>query len=205
MLRILFILLLGTLLGGCITSDVPPTRYYILNPLPSSEALVNEADASDTLSVEISALLLPHYLERPYIVSRPSPNQLRLEDFHQWGGSLRKNMARVLATSLSHLLATPHVSIVPHHYGGRMDIRVALEVLQFERGPDDRVRLSVRWQLSRDRQSKPLLSQVTEIVSPVHEGKLNIDETVAAMSDAYAELSRHIAKAVMTHVQRKAS
>jgi len=86
MLRIVYILLLGTLLGGCITNDVPPTRYYILNPLPSGETLASERDPADALSVEISALLLPHYLERPYIVSRPSPHQLQLEDFHQWGG-----------------------------------------------------------------------------------------------------------------------
>jgi len=114
-------------------------------------------------------------------------------------------MTRVLAKNLSHLLATPHVLVVPHHSAGRMDIRIALEVLQFERGPDDRVRLSVRWQLSKDRQSKPLLSQVTEIVSPLHEGKLTVDETVAAMSEVYAEFSRHVAKAVMTYVQPPAS
>ena len=60
----------GFLLSGCLgTNPVTPTRYYLLNPTAYDSPLVTSADTP--LSVEISALHLPQYLEKPKLSPGP--------------------------------------------------------------------------------------------------------------------------------------
>ncbi len=90
--RILVTLLVGTLMSGCIGTSAPVTRFYVLNPLEAGAGTVGDDGRKAALSVEVAALRLPQYLERPQIVTRSAENRLELAEFHQWGGNLRKNL-----------------------------------------------------------------------------------------------------------------
>ena len=187
-------LLLALTLGACATGGAT-TRYYVLNPLPAGA----EAPA-DTggLSIEVASLRLPQYLERPQLVTRSADNRLELAEFHQWGGNLRKNMSRVLARNLSQLLATPHVAIAPNRPPTPPDARVELEVMQFERTADGRVRLTAQWRLVDTAGGRAVATRFTELVSDTRHPE-DFEGTVAAMSRLYGELSRVIATAAREH------
>ncbi|MCP4044155.1 MAG: hypothetical protein GY731_19745, partial [Gammaproteobacteria bacterium] len=116
MMRIicLIMVLVAGLLSGCITTDTPNTRFYVLNPLEPDAGQVVGDGAKGTLAVEVASLRLPQYLERPQIVTRSGKNRLELAEYHQWGGNIRKNMVRVMAKNLSQILATPNIAISPH-------------------------------------------------------------------------------------------
>lgn len=187
-------LLAATLLSGCIGAKAPATRFYILTPAEEGAAPLSERP----LVVEIASLRLPQYLERPQIVTREQRNRLELAEYHQWAGNLRKNMARVLAANLSHELATPNVAIAPHPSSTPPDVRIDLEVMQFERSPDQRVHLSANWSLSHERGREVLASRHTRLSSeplPVSE-EADYDATVAAMNGVLGELSAEIAEAI---------
>jgi uncharacterized lipoprotein YmbA len=192
----LALVLAGSLLGGC-SSSTRATRFYVLNPLDPGPALVSGTDHSEALSVEVAALHLPQYLERPQIVTRSSENRLELAEFHQWGGNLRKNMMRVLAKNLSQLLDTPHIAISPYRPRVSPHFRVELEVMRFERDPDGQVRLSTQWRLSDGRDGRSLITQMTDLVSPKIARGSDMGETVSAMSGLVGELSRIIGQAVL--------
>ena len=85
----------GSLICSCVSRG-PDTRFYILDPLPLTAPLVENADPENTMSIEIASLRLPQYLERPQIVTRDEGNRLKMAELHQWGGNLRKNMIRVI-------------------------------------------------------------------------------------------------------------
>ena len=195
----LVFLLAGSFLSGCITTSHPVTRFYVLNPLDPGVSLVSDADRKGALSVEVAWLRLPQYLEKPQIVTRSSGNRLELAEYRQWGGTLRKNMMRVLAQNLSQLLATPNIAISPHRPPAPPDFRVELEVMQFERGSDGQVRLSVQWRLSRGKDRKPLETRITDLTSPVAHTGTDIEHTVSAMSMLLGELSRIIGRAILEH------
>jgi uncharacterized protein len=176
-------LLLAPLLGGCLGGKVEATRFYILTPTPAG-AQVEAAPAG--LAAEVAAVDLPEHLDRPQIVIRASPHRLEMSDGHQWGGQLRKDIARVLGENLTHraaILAEP--------------ARVELRVLRFERMPDGRVTLATHWTLALGAERRPTASRLTELHGPTvaeddYEG---IARTMSALLD---ELAQVIAAALPT-------
>ena len=201
---LLFIFTLaGILLSGCLSLGTTETRFYVLNPIGPGSSLVAESEEKCKLSVEVASLRLPQYLEKPQIIIRTSENRLELEEFHQWGGNLRKNMMRVLAKNLSLLLATPNIAISPNRPQTPPDFRVEFEVMQFERGPDGKVHFSVQWRLSYGKDHKYLTTQITDLSSPVVTIKPDFEHTVSAMSTLIGELSKIIGEEIIKHKHRK--
>lgn len=205
-IRLFFIIVLvagGFLLSGCIKATSPATRFYVLNPLDSDVDIVSNIDLKGKLSVEISSVHLPQYLERPQIVTRSGGNRLELAEFDQWGGNLRKNMIRVLAKNLSQVLATPDIVIFPNRTAVPPHFRVELEVMQFERDADGKVKFSVQWRLARSGNRKPLVIRITDLVSPRVPPEAGFEYTVKAMSTLVGELSQIIGQEILNQVQAR--
>lgn len=178
------------LASGC--SSAPPMRFYVITPLAAPAA----SAAAPGPRVVVAAVRLPEYLERPQLVTRSGDNQLRLEEFHQWGGNLAKDLTRVMAENLSQLLGSDAVVAAPHTLRMRPDYRVALEVLRFERAADARVHLTAKWWLQRGADAAPLASPTTVLASAPLPEAATFEATVVAMSGVYGELSRTIAQAI---------
>ena len=133
--------LLATLiLSGCLGGSGPAVRYYVLSPM----AEVESPASAHALTIEISTIHLPQYLDRPHLVTRSGNNRLKILQSHQWGGNLRKDMLRTLAVNLSQLLETPNVTIAPHRSSGQSDYRVSIEIIKFEKDTDNHVRLNLK-------------------------------------------------------------
>jgi uncharacterized lipoprotein YmbA len=181
--------LVAALAAGC--SSAPVTRYYVVAPLEAAAA----APAAGP-GVVVAAVRVPQYLDRPQLVTRSGESQLQLQEFHQWGGNLAKDLTRVLAENLAQLLPSDAVVAAPHTLRLRPDFRVEVEVLRFERAADARVRLAAKWWLSRGADGAPLAGTTTTLASEPLPASPTFDATVAAMSGTYAELSRVIAQAI---------
>jgi uncharacterized protein len=191
-------ILTTTLLSGCFgVNPVTPTRLYILNPVEYEIPLVNGMESLPLLSVEIASLRLPQYLEKPQIITRSHQNQLTMAEYHQWGGNLRKNMTRVLAQNISRLLATPNVTIPPFRASPPPDIRVDVEVMQFEADDKGQVKFSAQWRLSRGKNGKPLTTRITEIKSQVPGGGSDFDPIVLAMGKLLGDFSHIMAREIL--------
>jgi hypothetical protein len=182
--------LAAALATGC--SSAPPMRFYVVTPLAGPAA----AAPAPGPRVVVAAVRLPEYLERPQLVTRSGDNRLLLEEFHQWGGNLRKDLTRVMAENLSQLLASDAVVAAPHTLRVRPDYRVEVEVLRFERAGDARVHLAAKWRLQRGADGAPLASPTTALASEPLPASATFEVTVAAMSGLYGELSRAIAREI---------
>lgn len=178
------------LASGC--SSAPPMRFYVVTPLAGPAA----AAPVPGPRVVVAAVRLPEYLERPQLVTRSGDNRLQLEEFHQWGGNLAKDLTRVMAENLSQLLGSDAVVAAPHTLRMRPDYRVELEVLRFERAGDARVHLTVKWWLQRGADGALLASPTAALASEPLPEPATFEATVAAMSGVYGELSRTIAQAI---------
>ena len=175
---------------GC--SSAPPMRFYVITPLAAPAAVAPAPGPR----VVVAAVRLPEYLDRPQLVTRSGDNRLQLEEFHQWGGNLAKDLTRVMAENLSRLLGSDAVVAAPHTLRMRPDYRVELEVLRFERAGDGRVHLTAKWWLQRGADGSPLASPTTALASEPLPEAATFEATVAAMSGVYGELSRAIAQAI---------
>ena len=96
-------------LSGC--ASTAPSRFYVLNSLPSVETQV-AADDQD-VTIGIGPIQLPQYLDCPQIVTRIGPNELQLAEFDLWAEPLKDNVSRVLVANLSLLLGTESIAVFP--------------------------------------------------------------------------------------------
>lgn len=184
------VVLAAALATGC--GSAPPTRLYVVTPLDATAAAVPVPGTR----VVVAGVRLPQYLERPQLVTRSGDNQLQVQEFHQWGGNLAKDLTRVMAENLSQLLRSDAVVAAPHTLRLRPDYRVEVEVLRFERGADARVYLTAKWWLMRGADGALLASPTTVLSSEPSAAAPAFEPTVAAMSRAYGELSRAIAQEI---------
>lgn len=179
---------------GC--STAPPMRYYVVTSLEGTAAAASPPASMSGPSVAVAGVRLPQYLERPQLVTRSGDNQLQVEEFHQWGGNLAKDLTRVLAENLARLLRSDAVVAAPHTQRLRPDYRVEVEVLRFERADDARVYLTAKWWLLRGADGAQLAGPTTTLTSEPLPAAPTFDPTVAAMSRAYGELARAIAQVI---------
>ncbi len=197
-------LVLPLLLSACSsTGKNADTRFYLLSQLPPETAPLSSAPTQPPLAVTLTPIQLPQYLERPQIVVRVAQNRLELSEFDNWGGSLEKNMSRVLVANLSILLASPDIQITTLRRPTNSDAHVEVQVMQFERSPNGRAVLNAQWRLyGPDREQPPKLTRVSRLTSdpiPEPESTPTPDRTadVAAMSQLLGALSKTIAQAIV--------
>ena len=181
----LWMLMIG--LAGCSTSGTA-VQYYLVDPVDQIPVL-----EQSSLSVQVVDLHLPQYLERFQIASRRDGNRLVFSNGHQWGENLRKNLTRTFAVNLASLLGTVDVGTPANRSSTAPTYRVQLYIISFERNPDNRLQLAVRWQITNP-QNEPLATLSAELSS---ERELTTyADTVGAMATLFGELSRNVAQSI---------
>jgi uncharacterized lipoprotein YmbA len=108
-------------------------------------------------------------------------------------------MMRVTARNLARLLNTAHITVFSRRPPVPPDIRVEIDVLQFERGPDSRVTLSAQWRLLSASDGKPVVARISDLHSEPISGQNPIQGMVGVMSELTAQLSGEIATAIIAN------
>jgi uncharacterized lipoprotein YmbA len=176
--------------GGCLGGS-PPSRFYLLSPLSSSEVL---EDARSGLALGVGPVALPEYLNRTQIVTRAGEHQLELAEFDRWAEPLTRSFTRVLVLNLSTLLSTDQIALHPWNRSTPIEYQVTVDVARFEAGGDGTASLLVRWSIVDGAQRKILRMRKSNFSEPI--GSNSYEATVASMSRLVGALSREIAEAI---------
>lgn len=186
---------LSMVLFGCAgTAGTPPTKFYLLNPLPGPEKTAN-LGSERCISIGIGPVKIPDYLDRPEVVTRMSPNELRVDEFRKWGEPLEGNVSRVLAETLSSLLCLKTVAIFPWRGPIPIDYRIYVEVIRMDGALGESAFLDVTWAIVDGVDKKKLLFvKRSKYKEPVR-GQ-DYEAFVSAQSRNLQGLSRDIAEAI---------
>ena len=175
------------LLAGC-SSSADTVRYYLIEPVSVAGA-TNGGD----MSIEIVDLEIPQYLERLQIASRRPDSQLVFAATHQWGESLRKNLIRALARTLTNLLGTTAIGTPVNRLSSLPVYRLTVYLERFERGADGYVHLLARWQLIHRETSDTIINSSNGYMSEHRIDSRDYAGTVFAMSELLGEFSQTVA------------
>lgn len=193
--RILVILMLGTLWvghSGC--ASTPPSRFYILSTPGTESPEIKASVDNRCLSVGIGPISIPDYLDRPQIVTRPTPNQIVLAEFDRWSESLKDNVTRVLVKNLSLLLCTKTIVVFPWKGGTPIDYRIEVQVFRLDGSLGGNIFLEASWMIFSGDGKRMLLFQKSSITAATN-GK-DYNSLVVAESQALHRLSNEIAEAI---------
>jgi uncharacterized lipoprotein YmbA len=176
---------------GCVDigGETAPSRFYVL-----SATETRGAPSPDGPALLVGPVTLPRYLDRPQIVTRPTPNQLALAEYDRWGGRLDDNLTRVLAQDLSVHMNTSRVAVFPREQRVPDAVQIALDVSRFEQvGAHSTVELDAQWSIyPPDRRQAPVIG-LSRVKVEARGG--DVVATVAAMSEAIDRLAQEIAAA----------
>jgi hypothetical protein len=187
--------LLALALGGC-SSVFPksrPSRLFALSPLVQN---AEDLDNSRRISIGIGPVRLPGYLDRQEIMTRVAPNRFDPLEYDRWAEPLDENFTRVLTQNLSVLLRTDRIVAYPWQPQDKPRYRVDVQVLRFESNSAREAELSARWAIVDASSKQEPRFKESRLTRPAKDN--SIDASVAALSETVADLSREIARTVIT-------
>lgn len=197
--RLIISFSLLTLAGCSLGRQSPPTRMYVLTPLPQSErAGQTVLTGNDTIGV--GPVELPRYTDRPQIVTGNTNPELDQASFAQWAEPLESSFARVLTENLSLLLATDRMMAFPWQGPAAITYQVIVDVARFLGEPGGQASLEARWSVVGKNGKEMLVQKKSSFTEPV--GGQDYQALATALSRTVAHLSREIAEAISTLEQK---
>jgi uncharacterized protein len=165
-----------------------PSRFFTLTPGAAPSGATG-ALAGQVLGV--GPITFPHYLDRPELVTRIGPNEVRHAASDYWAGSLAEQFLATLKQNLQALLAPSAISLYPWYPASQPDVAVEVDLQRFERASDGGAHLVARWRLRRGGRIVHAAESNAERPSGEDPGA-----AAAALSELLDAFSREIADAV---------
>jgi uncharacterized lipoprotein YmbA len=188
--RLFPLLLAGLFLLPVACGRSLPTRFYLLTPQKTQPGAVPTAG----LSVGVGPVELPDYLDRPQILTRAGEHEIHFAEFDQWGGSLKSNIAYVVAENLGERLNLDTVYTYPWRAAVRVGFQVGISVVRLDARPGGNATLEARWSLLDQEGRRVLLTRRSAYQIPVTGA--DYPAIVEAQSRLLAALSDEIAETV---------
>jgi uncharacterized protein len=181
------------LLTGCIGQQ-QPSRFYVLSATPSAETTAPVGSSEQSPAIGLGPLTFPKYLDRPQIVTRTSPYELKVAEFERWAEPLESNFARILAENLAVQIPTDRINLFPWPRTAPIEYQVTVDVTEFYMQMDGQSSLVALWSIFKGEGKEALLSRKSHFRAPA--STQDYGAVVAAMRQTVADLSREIAGAL---------
>ena len=182
MLSRLLIFLSLFALSSCSTER----SYYLLSP-------VGSPPSAGGVGIGVGPITMANYLvERPYLVFQSTPNKMEISDLHEWGGDLRNDFTRVLASNLGTHHGSSKVRSYPWDREDELSYQVTVDVRQFHGTADGDALLEASWRAYALPGSRLITSRTTTIREPILAD--GFEELAAAQSRLLDRLAAIIAK-----------
>lgn len=191
---LLSIVLLAGLAAGCVSIQTRATREYLLTwrgEIPADfERGAPTAARGD--SIAIGPVVVPAYLQRAGIVTRIGDNRINASTEHTWGEALEAGIARMLVESVAKESDSNRVARMPWPFPGAPELRVAVEILNFEYDQEsDSISLVTRWTVLDGSRARAKLVRREVFELPLEND--DYSSIVDGMSDLVLDLGAEIA------------
>ena len=167
-----------------------PARFYALTV---TESVGDPAPGSWDVSLGLGPVGIPAYLDRPELVTRVGPNELRLDAGARWAEPLRSGVVRALQQEILLASGARRVVLYPWTSAIPVDLVVAVDLLRFERNADGGVELVARWSVRELNRGGALFLRESRLQERVD--GMGTAAEVAALSRALGALGGEIATA----------
>jgi uncharacterized protein len=160
-------------LTGCFSlgRNEPQQRHYVLGGDRPQNVVASNGEAAG-LSIGVRRLRLASYLEAPFLVVRPEPQQVSYSEYHRWAEPLGGGINRVVAGNLASDARFRAVDVAPWPAREQYDYLVQLNVERFEGVMLDRaalegeVQVLVNWEILQQRDGTVLARGTTDFRRP---------------------------------------
>ncbi len=174
-------------LGAVGCAESPPPRMFTLASRPAT------ASGDAAMRILVKPVEVAKYLDRTQIVRYSDPYELKIADLERWGEGMRDMTTRILVENLSMRLPKCQIVSSSSPLSLRADATLEIDVSRLDADASGEIVLDARWAVQRD--GRPLAVKLERI--RVRPASASITDLVAAMSDAFGQLSDQIALGVV--------
>ena len=168
-----------------LTSCSTERNYYLLSP-------VGRPPSGGGIGIGVGPVTMANYLvERPYLVFQSTPNKMEISDLHVWGGSLRNDFTRVLASNLGHRKNTGNIRTYPWDRENELNYQITIDVRHFHGTADGDAILEASWRVYKLPGSRLVTSSTSTLREPILQD--GFESLVAAQSRLIDQLAASIA------------
>ena len=186
MIRLLFGAAAAFVVIGCGFS--PPTHYYSLTPVESSQPILVPG-----APLQIFHVTIPAVLDRESMVEWENSGELKISGTNRWAAPLDSMIENVLAADLRHKLPGrvffPGDPVPPGEAQG-----IVVNVRHFAAQDAQQVILRADWTLMSGHPAAPILTRSETVTTPISSRRMSA--IVTAMSEAVGILSNRIAATI---------
>jgi uncharacterized protein len=191
----LAICLIAAASGCSVLAPQPDTsRFFVLTPLAATDhAAAPSPRVIRTLG--LGPISFPSYLDRSEVVTRVTPNQVKISNTDFWAAPPEDMFTHVLSENLANLLGTEQILLYPWYRTFRPDYAVAVDVDRFESNGTTAL-LRARWTIRRTREDRLVYTGKAAISEPA--ASAEPEAQASALSRTLNELSEKIAASIRT-------
>ncbi len=143
--QVVVLVVMLILLGGCANNAALETTQYLL-PMPERvSALKTSAKMNMSQPIQIKAIKIPGYLEKPNIVMVDPDGQVYLASQHLWAESLSSQLEKMTLRRLKERL--PMLTWIPSYQYVRPHLLLDIEVYRFHADRHGKITASGHWSL----------------------------------------------------------
>jgi uncharacterized lipoprotein YmbA len=180
-------------LTACIGGTSPASQFYMLEPISGIEPKALAGTAKKPLIV-LSPVRIPHYVDRPQIVTANGKNAYQLSELNRWAEALDHNISRVLAQNLTLLVPAEVVFSNTSTTAEPANFGVAVSILEFHADPQGQAGLTAQWQITRS--DGMLVRQQASYRAPASTTDYRV--IAEALNDCLNRLSRDLAAELLS-------
>lgn len=181
------ILGLALWLAGC--GGTPASRYYHMAAGPPP------AEPSEGPVVFVDRAVVAAYADRSPIVLRRGATEVEFAEFDVWAEPIAGQITAVLADALGNRFGRANVVPTPARRDREPDFRIAVEVLRFEIGADERALLDARWTVLRGA-GEVFAETGRERLTVLPDDPASFDARAAALAATLVALAERLAAAI---------
>lgn len=187
MIKKISLIVLGFILVACTRSKEP--QYYLLNPISLPNKQITHYN---NLYLGIDDITIPAYLEKPQVMISYSPNRVELEEYHQWAGTLDKNIKSVISTNLASLLPGAIVETSPWNAKFKPNYQLQIDIEQFSIDMQGNSILRAEFILYHENN----IVKKKDIYYRLKVSNITIENLISSMNNNLTHLTQDIAKTV---------
>jgi len=199
--RLVFAPLLSILLlslASCLGGTSSSSQFYMLEPI-SDAGQQSPAQTTDKQVIILSPVRIPHYVDKPQIVTATGKNAYQLSELNRWAESLDHNIGRVLAQNLTVLVPAEVFFSNNSTTAERANFRVSVNILEFHAAPQGQAGLTAKWQITQS--DGVTVNRQASYRAPASSSDYRL--IVEALNDCLNRLSRDLAIELQGLANRK--
>jgi uncharacterized lipoprotein YmbA len=187
-------------LCGCLNLKpvrVSATRYFVLSPIPATNAAPVATPAMPPPAIGVGAVKLPSYLLKNAFVVRQGSNEVKYLETAAWAESLDRSLQLTLASDLATRVPTDQLRLSAWR-SDEVTCEIYVTVQQFDVDATGRGVLTAWWRILSPGGEKILKAGQFHASRPGPDPRVDPQSAAATLSQLTADFSAELARTIKT-------